>query len=58
MYLTGTDEHGKKFKKSRRKRVNPQQYVDKIVSGIKDFGRSWIFPMMILFVQLKNVIQK
>ncbi|KGX90095.1 methionyl-tRNA synthetase [Pontibacillus halophilus JSM 076056 = DSM 19796] len=37
MYLTGTDEHGQKIqRKAEDKGVTPQQYVDEIVSGIKD----------------------
>ncbi|MBM7573136.1 methionine--tRNA ligase [Aquibacillus albus] len=37
MYLTGTDEHGQKIqKKADEKGVQPQAYVDEIVSGIKD----------------------
>ncbi|KAB8126548.1 methionine--tRNA ligase [Gracilibacillus oryzae] len=36
-YLTGTDEHGQKIqKKADEAGVTPQQYVDNIVSGIKD----------------------
>ncbi|MCA0972728.1 methionine--tRNA ligase [Halobacillus litoralis] len=36
MYLTGTDEHGQKIqKKADEKGVAPQEYVDEIVSGIK-----------------------
>ena len=36
-FLTGTDEHGQKIeKKALEKGVTPQQYVDNIVSGIKD----------------------
>ncbi|MGI8317342.1 methionine--tRNA ligase [Halobacillus mangrovi] len=37
MYLTGTDEHGQKIqRKAEEKGVAPQEYVDDIVSGIKD----------------------
>ncbi len=37
MYLTGTDEHGQKIqRKAAEDGVTPQQYVDHIVSGIKD----------------------
>ena len=37
MYLTGTDEHGQKIqRKAEEKGVTPQQYVDHIVSGIKE----------------------
>ncbi|WP_138420015.1 methionine--tRNA ligase [Aquibacillus sediminis] len=37
MYLTGTDEHGQKIqKKADESGVTPIQYVDEIVSGIKD----------------------
>lgn len=36
-YLTGTDEHGQKIqKKANEAGVTPQEYVDDIVSGIKD----------------------
>ncbi|WP_163539381.1 methionine--tRNA ligase [Gracilibacillus sp. YIM 98692] len=36
-YLTGTDEHGQKIqKKADESGVSPQEYVDHIVSGIKD----------------------
>lgn len=36
MYLTGTDEHGQKIeRKAKEKGVSPQQFVDNIVSGIK-----------------------
>ncbi|WP_062515809.1 methionine--tRNA ligase [Halobacillus sp. KGW1] len=36
MYLTGTDEHGQKIqRKAEEKGVSPQEYVDDIVSGIK-----------------------
>ncbi|OXM88204.1 methionine--tRNA ligase [Paenibacillus rigui] len=37
MYLTGTDEHGQKIeRKAQEKGVTPQQFVDDIVSGIKE----------------------
>ncbi|PLT32636.1 methionine--tRNA ligase [Bacillus sp. V5-8f] len=37
MYLTGTDEHGQKIqRKAEEKGVSPQEYVDGIVSGIKE----------------------
>jgi len=37
MYLTGTDEHGQKIqRKAAEKGITPQQYVDEIVSGIKE----------------------
>lgn len=37
MFLTGTDEHGQKIqRKAEEKGVTPKQYVDEIVSGIKD----------------------
>lgn len=36
-YLTGTDEHGQKIEKAAlEKGLPPQQYVDKIVAGIKE----------------------
>jgi methionyl-tRNA synthetase len=37
MFLTGTDEHGQKIqRKAQASGVSPQQYVDAVVSGIKD----------------------
>ena len=37
MYLTGTDEHGQKIqRKAEEQGVQPQAYVDEIVSGIND----------------------
>ena len=37
MYLTGTDEHGQKIqRKAEEQGVTPQEYVDGIVSGIKE----------------------
>ena len=37
MYLTGTDEHGQKIqRKADEEGITPQQYVDDIVSGIKE----------------------
>ncbi|MCU9615301.1 methionine--tRNA ligase [Caldibacillus lycopersici] len=37
MFLTGTDEHGQKIeRKAQEKGITPQQYVDEIVSGIKE----------------------
>lgn len=40
MFLTGTDEHGQKIQdKAAAKGVTPQQYVDEIVSGIKDLWK-------------------
>ncbi len=37
MFLTGTDEHGKKIEdKASEKGVTPKAYVDEIVDGIKD----------------------
>jgi len=37
MFLTGTDEHGQKIERIAQKEgVTPQEYVDKIVAGIKD----------------------
>ncbi len=39
-FLTGTDEHGLKIeKKAREKGVTPKEYVDEIVSGIKDLWK-------------------
>lgn len=40
MFLTGTDEHGQKIElKAAEKCVTPKQYVDEIVSGIKDMWK-------------------
>lgn len=40
MYLTGTDEHGQKIqRKARDKGMEPQSYVDEIVSGIQDLWK-------------------
>ena len=40
LFLTGTDEHGQKIEdKAREKGVTPKQYVDEIVSGIKDLWK-------------------
>lgn len=40
MYLTGTDEHGQKIqRKAEEQGITPQQYVDNIVSGIKDLWK-------------------
>lgn len=40
MYLTGTDEHGQKIqRKAEEQGVSPQEYVDTIVSGIKDLWK-------------------
>ncbi|MGE7604786.1 methionine--tRNA ligase [Peribacillus sp. NPDC097675] len=37
MYLTGTDEHGQKIqRKAAEEGITPKQYVDNIVSGIKE----------------------
>lgn len=37
MFLTGTDEHGQKIQRiAEEKSVTPKEYVDEIVSGIKD----------------------
>ncbi|TFJ93012.1 methionine--tRNA ligase [Lentibacillus salicampi] len=37
MYLTGTDEHGQKIqRKAQEKGMEPQEYVDEIVSGIQN----------------------
>ena len=39
-FLTGTDEHGQKIeRKAAEAGVTPQQYVDKIVAGIKDLWK-------------------
>ena len=39
-FLTGTDEHGQKIeRKAQDAGVTPQQYVDKIVAGIKDLWK-------------------
>ncbi len=40
MFLTGTDEHGQKIqRKAEAKGITPKQYVDEIVSGIKDLWK-------------------
>lgn len=40
MYLTGTDEHGQKIqRKAEEEGISPQDYVDKIVAGIKDLWK-------------------
>ncbi len=40
MFLTGADEHGQKIEqKAQAAGVTPQQYVDKIVAGIKDLWK-------------------
>jgi len=40
MFLTGTDEHGQKIQRIAEERgVSPQEYVDNIVSGIKDLWK-------------------
>lgn len=40
MFLTGTDEHGQKIqRKAEEKGVDPKQYVDEVVDGIKDLWK-------------------
>lgn len=40
MYLTGTDEHGQKIqRKAEESNITPQEYVDEIVSGIKELWK-------------------
>lgn len=40
MFLTGTDEHGQKIqRKAEAKGVTPKQYVDEIVTGIKELWK-------------------
>ena len=40
MFLTGTDEHGQKIERiAKSQGVTPKQYVDKVVSGIKDLWK-------------------
>lgn len=40
-FLTGTDEHGQKIQAiAEEQGVNPQQYVDKIVGGIKELWKT------------------
>lgn len=40
MFLTGTDEHGQKIqRKAEAKGVTPKQYVDEIVSGIRELWK-------------------
>ena len=37
MFLTGTDEHGQKIqRKAQEKGITPKEYVDNIVTGIKE----------------------
>lgn len=41
MFLTGTDEHGQKIeKKAAEAGVTPQEYVDRIVAGIKELWKT------------------
>jgi methionyl-tRNA synthetase len=41
MFLTGTDEHGQKIQKlADEKGMSPQQYVDKVVDGIKELWKT------------------
>ena len=40
MFLTGTDEHGQKIEdKAKEAGVTPKEFVDKIVSGVKDLWK-------------------
>jgi len=40
MFLTGTDEHGQKIERiAREEGVSPQEYVDRIVAGIKELWK-------------------
>ncbi len=40
MFLTGTDEHGQKIEeKAKAAGVTPQQYVDKVVAGIRELWK-------------------
>ena len=40
MFLTGTDEHGQKIEqKAKEAGVTPQQFVDRVVAGIKDLWK-------------------
>ena len=40
MFLTGSDEHGQKIEKiASEKGMQPKEYVDKIVAGIKDLWK-------------------
>ncbi|NLL06094.1 MAG: methionine--tRNA ligase [Clostridiaceae bacterium] len=40
MFLTGTDEHGQKIqRKAEAKGISPKEYVDEIVSGIKELWK-------------------
>ena len=44
MFLTGTDEHGQKIERiADALGVTPQQYVDKIVAGVKELWASLDF---------------
>lgn len=41
MFLTGTDEHGQKIQlKAEEKGITPKEYVDEIVSGIKELWKT------------------
>ncbi|HEX2945106.1 MAG TPA: methionine--tRNA ligase [Clostridia bacterium] len=41
MFLTGTDEHGQKIqRKAEARGITPKQYVDEIVSGIKELWKT------------------
>ena len=41
MFLTGTDEHGQKIQLlAEEKGITPQEYVDEVVSGIKDLWKT------------------
>ena len=40
-FLTGTDEHGQKIQKiAQEQGVKPKEYVDKIVSGVKELWKT------------------
>ena len=57
-YLTGTDEHGQKSKKSSKAGKTELEYLDEMISGIKTYGVNLRFLMMILFELQKSVISK
>ena len=57
--LTGLDEHGQKIQTvAESKGKTPQEYTDEIAVVAKNYGKIWIFIMMILSVLLKKDIGK
>lgn len=57
-YLTGTDEHGQKSKKSAKSRKTELEYLDEMIAGIKRLWAKLKSQMMILLELQKNVINK